>query len=269
MRVRPADGFETAESQHVSQSAYNVLPDEYSKYESKGAHNSFSKGFYGDFPVNQEIETASALTMEMEPEAITEEIVQQEMDEEVVTNVPEAKIDATEEKEFLFESTTVVPEVEKTATVQVEEKPLTTTTSQPITEEAPLTPTTESIYDEVRKSLSELFSRGPEEEEVATDSPLTEEKEVEPVTEQEVPKETTTTTVAPEVTVAAEESHDEETASIAHVVELPTEPEVKANVTEINRSFVIATSTSQQVSHETEICYRGRCIKSVDAKKKN
>lgn len=273
VRVRPADGFETAESQHIGQPAYNVLPDDdYSghKFDTKATYNSFTKGFYGqERQEDQEMETASALTMEKEAESVTEEIaVKQE--EEVATRVPEAKIDATEdvEKEFLYESTTVLPESVDAAAAGEETKNEEPSTGDSLVEDAPSS-TTESIYDEVRKSLSELFSRAPEDETVATDLPETNEE-----VEGEVKKDTTSAAAPATTTTAApvEEtprSDDEVATEIARVIELATEPEVKANVTEINRSYVIATSTSQQVSHETEICYRGRCIKSVEAKAKN
>lgn len=250
MKVRPADGFETAESQHISQPAYNVLPDEYqTKYDSKAAYNSFTKGFFG--PSQQDIETASALTMEKEAEIVTEALETLQDEEEVPTTVPEAKIVATEdqEKQFLFESTTIIPEIE-------EEKQSSSTTESLM--DAPMS-TTESIYDEVRKSLSELFSREPEEEEIGTDLPAAAEEKV----EKEITTSAPSTTTPEQSTVAFEEKKQDESTEVAHVVEFSTEPEIKANVTEINRSFVIATSTSQQVSHETEICYRGRCIKSI------
>ena len=264
IRVRPADGFETAESQHVGQSAYNVLPDDYPahKFDTKSAFNSFTKGYFGE--QQQEIETASALTMEKEPEMITEHSAMAEEEEEMVTIVPEAKIDATEEEQKEYEPTTMIPEEEKAPVVDEE-----SVEEQKTLEDA--TSTTESIYDEVRKSLSELFSRTPEEveeaeaetEETPTEVPtVSQEQEETTATPSTTTSTSTTTEQVPEEEKEQQPKEDAAT-EIAHVVELSTEPEVKANVTEINRSFVIATSTSQHVSHETEICYRGRCIKSV------
>lgn len=259
IRVRPADAFEGAESQHFSQPAYNVLLDEYqNKYDAKGAYNSFTKGYFGQ--QEREIETASALTMEKEPEPVTEEVAIRE--EEVITSVPEAKIDATEDVEKDMEATTILPEAEQTPVEEEEPKQSQfSSTSDSILDEIAAS-TTESIYDEVRKSLSELFSRTPEGEEVPTDAT--------PVTEEAL-RDTTTATpsTTSEEPAVTEERKQDEAQEIARVIELSTEPEIKANVTEINRSYVIATSTSQQVTHETEICYRGRCIKSIEGKKKN
>lgn len=262
IRVRPTDAFEAAESQHISQPAYNVLPDEYQdKYDAKGAYNSFTKRYFGQ--QDQEIETASALTMEKEPEPVTEEVAQLR-EEEVITSMPEAKIDATEEVEKDFEATTVMPEAEQTPVEGEEAKQSQfSSTSDSILDEIAAS-TTESIYDEVRKSLSELFSRTPEGEEVPTDAPLVTES-----VKEETIKDTTTATPSTTPKAVTEERKQDEVQEIARVIELSTEPEIKANVTEINRSYVIATSTSQQVTHETEICYRGRCIKSIEGKKKN
>lgn len=208
--------------------------------------------------MDDDIETASALTMEKDPEIVTEEIAFKQDEEEVkeeeeeVTTVPEANIDATEEKDILYDSTTVVPEKKKYFDVVMEP-----------------TSTTENIYDEVRKTLSELFSKSPEDnEEEPTVASVTDDS-----SEEEVAKETTTpapstTTQSAIVEEKTPEAVDDVPTEIAHVVELPTEPEIKANVTEVNRtsssSYVIATSTSQKVTHETEICYRGRCIKSLE-----
>lgn len=214
--------------------------------------------------------------MEKEPETITGEVVKE--DEVVeVTTLPEIRDDAneeTEEQKSIFESTTILPEVEKVEEVNQEPS-----TQVPIVESQKEKSTTENIYDEVRKSLSDLFSESPDEEETTTTIPeLKDEPEIELVkTEveeeklvtEEVLKDSTTTTTAPEETKEEQPDKDASAELAAHVVELPAEPEVKANVTEINRTYVIATSTSKQVSHETEICYRGRCIKSVEGKKKN
>lgn len=274
IRVRPADAFETAESQHISQPAYNVLADEYSnKFDAKAAYNSFSKGYFGGSQENnQEIETASALTMEKDQEIVTDGPSALMKDEdEIVASLPEeVKFDAIPEEaeKEIFESTTVLPEIEEEA--DKVEQPVSTFEDTPAT-------TAESIYDEVRKSLSELFSRAPEDEdeEAATDVAVTSEKEEinEPVATEAARKETTTTTTTETPTTTSEHSvvvdDNEHSTEIAHIVEISPEPEIKANVTEINRSYVIATSTSQQVSHETEICYRGRCIKTVESKKKN
>lgn len=270
IRVRPLDTFEAAESQHVSQPAYNVLPSDFSrnKFESKGTYNSFTKNFLGK-PDAEENETASPLVMEKEPEIVTE------VEEEVVGNTenPEYKIDATkdDDKEALFESTTILPETPETT--------VSTSTNSPVTGAQTSVGTTENIYDEVRKSLSDLFSRAPEEEQDATVVPeVAEDKDEEDVedSEEEMPKEPTIPEEDVPLVSQDEKKDDEEekeevveeepVTELAQVIELPAEPEVKANVTEINRTYVI-TSTSQQVSHETEICYRGKCIKTIEPKK--
>lgn len=215
--------------------------------------------------------------MEKEPEKVTEEVVRE--DEVDVTALPEVNLDATEketeEEKSIFESTTILPEEEEEKVEEVNPEP---STQAPIEESQKEKSTTENIYDEVRKSLSNLFSESPAGEETTTTNPESKDEpeielvktevEEEKVATEEVLKDSTTTTPAPEE-VKQQQEEDVATELAAHVVELPAEPEVKANVTEINRTYVIATSTSKQVSHETEICYRGRCIKSVEAKTKN
>ncbi|XP_066263112.1 proteoglycan 4 [Euwallacea similis] len=78
--------------------------------------------------------------------------------------------------------------------------------------------------------------------------------------------ETATTTVTAPLIFPEEITEDpttttslEETTETATVpLELATEP----------KQVEISTSTSTEVSHETEICYKGRCVKSKDKKKK-
>lgn len=280
VRVRPVDGFETAESQHISQPAYNTLSEGPNKnvFDSKLLYSNFQKGYYSDVkPVDGEIETASALTMDKDVDEVTEQV----KTEDPITTVPEAKIDATEDEHEVvdFEATTILPEEEevKDEKVIVEDNEEIPTNSpvDNISNEVPSYTTTENVYDEIKKSLSELFSSSPDNEDgqiTTTKIPIPDEEKV-VINEEEkvVEEEVGAVTNAPETkqedgeseAEAVEEKQIDGVTELAHVVELHTEPEVKANVTEINRTYVIATSTSKQVSHETEICYRGRCIKSL------
>ncbi|GAB0097547.1 hypothetical protein DMENIID0001_131960 [Sergentomyia squamirostris] len=97
-----------------------------------------------------------------------------------------------------------------------------------------------SMFDEVRKKLVDLFML-PEDDDQRTENPFegrTFSNRVEPTT--------TTTTEPPE------------TVPVTEYTPFLRDP--------VMGNLIIATSTSTEISHQTEICYRGRCIKSARTK---
>lgn len=141
-----------------------------------------------------------------------------------------------------------------------------------------------SMFDEVKKSLSELFGMTEDDDEPADQLALEDHEdreqksleEEESIGNDEVEIDSTTivptvesevtSTVKPaqvEVTTTDKETKEEQSSTEAATQSQTTTEKPGANPM---GSLILATSTSRQVSHETEICYRGRCIKT-DKKK--
>lgn len=288
IRVRPVDTFETAESQHVGQKAYNVLTDEYrGKTETKLSYNSFAKdnvplddftkAFGGGRQAALEMTTISNDVSKEEDQTETTENLEEttklnEVDYtteyengveipttfQVGVNIEQKQeLEEELEKEMLLESTTIVAEVEQPLTEISSNDSKSTKDEEVLISK--ITTTTESVFDEVRKKLTDLFTK-PENE----DNDVV----VETTTNTEQIEEEVTTMPTIQEDRSKLDYVDEETTEQAIVQEVNEQPDVRANVTEVSPgTFVIATSTSKEVSHETEICYRGRCIKSVEATK--
>lgn len=110
--------------------------------------------------------------------------------------------------------------------------------------EAIPTTTTRGIFKEAQKALTELFSFDDDDEEI--------EDSATKMAYHSINRETTEEFI---------------TTSALPPTDLPAalEPVKKDEKT---KPVVLATSQSTEVSHETEICYRGRCIKTEEKNKK-
>lgn len=140
----------------------------------------------------------------------------------------------SEEEVEKVETSTLTPETEEEVTTTIPE-----TTHEVSTEDD------SSMFDEVRKSLKDLFGMSDDdenEEEIDTNTTI-----VPPTEESEVT--TSTPEVSSEQTVASTSEPIPDTTTDS----TPSDP---------MGSLVLATSTSRHISLETEICYRGRCIKT-------
>ncbi|XP_063698221.1 mucin-12 [Culicoides brevitarsis] len=220
VRVRPVDTFETAESQHIGKHYLNTLiPGQ----QNLNKFNNFDKSTPVEkTPVAQEEVTATTIAPEVTEQEVKElnkdDAVHNNSEEEVTTIVPVAP----EEKEEII--TTIAPE-----TVSVTEDD-------------------SSMFDEVLKSVKDLF-RMTDEEEAEAQAALAA-TTIQPETE-----EIAVTTTIPQEEVVAE-------TTITPTVEAVETSEKSKSPSDPMGSLVLATSTSQHVSEETEICYRGRCIKT-------
>jgi hypothetical protein len=110
-----------------------------------------------------------------------------------------------------------------------------------------------SLFSEMKQKLSDLFSlqNDDDEEEVIT-LDTTEQSKVE-LNESEL---------STQISFIKQDSEKEEEA----IKEVPTTTPSAPQIKDPMGSLIYATSTATEISHETEICYRGRCIKSEKTK---
>lgn len=295
VRVRPADTFETAESQHIGNHYLNSLLPEIKDMEKhrfdKDSDAEIKLNFDPDFkkvlPKDEDETEGVRPTAETElvrepkkteqveviswsrdttPQVVVTEMPKTERPEVSSVEVEELNKDdeahnkSSEEDEFV---TTVQPTAE--ASIELTTVP------------APTRQTTEdaSMFDEVKKSLTELFGMSDDDDDddepadqlALEDHEDREQKSYEqeddsttlaPTVESEVNG--VTSTVKPiELEITTENGNEEQSST-----QSPTTTE-KPGANPMG-SLILATSTSRHVSHETEICYRGRCIKT-DKKK--
>lgn len=131
-----------------------------------------------------------------------------------------------------------------------------------------------SLMSDVKQKLSELFSFG------SDDYDYGETNAVRPVDKTTIVKHQGYTTIervkpTPEILAASAASDDIAVQSVVasdgvNAAPSSTESSASASTSTTTKSFhrnlmdsvIYATSTSTEVSHETEICYRGRCIKT-------
>lgn len=186
VKVRPADAFETAETQYVGKQLYNSVVDNERREGEKS--NLF----------DEEKETTTAKKDDIEA----------------------TEIASTKETplEHVFSETTT-PEAETT--------------------EAPSL----GMFDEARKALTELFSS-----EIDSDDAVNMEEADDKL---EALQDSTTTTVIPTT---------EESTTFAPTTEVVTSKPEESIVS--SSSTQVKMSTSQKVT--SEICYRGRCIKTEE-----
>lgn len=248
VRVRPVDGLEVAESQNIGSQFINsvVIPplknfgERLEKYEKKEiVKNSIMEE--EDSSISSTITTTSLPT-----EPTTTEIFEFETEDSFMPEVTTESNQSIEDvstilpisKDLIIESTDSLNGSEhfgnKAFEKFEEDYQLLTTTQSP------------SIFDEVKQKLSDLFAMTPDDDE---DIELLE------------------THNKPQYINIQRSKIDN--------VELPTTTD-ETSVTEISQfpkdfmgNLIYATSTSTEVSHETEICYRGKCVKTEDKKNMN
>jgi hypothetical protein len=188
------------------------------------------------------------------------------VDSDVVTGTPEPSVDeiittlpivdVTSEVP-IDDVTTIVPEVEKVeeevkiTTTKAPEKEDSTTELPKMEEDKVVSETPQSgLFAEMKQKLSDLFALQDDEDDA--------EDEVAPTT-------TTPKVTEPEITTQVafieEASTDKE-----EVKEAPTTTSTPDQFKDPMGSLIFATSTATEISQETEICYRGRCIKTEKTK---
>ncbi|XP_062553219.1 mucin-2 [Armigeres subalbatus] len=257
-RSHVTESFETAESQHINTHVYNTAGFESLK-------NIDQAALQGKNLINEV--KASSLVLEAPVNTTTTTT------EAPVTELPETTTFAIPETTPIYETTSVLPtEREVTTTVPTIEAQSEGDAQQFSTEQfyddeqdeqvQDEEDTRQGIFADVKKQLSDLFAMAendPETEEVEDDDeqyrpqPIGSYHELEQAsTESPI---TTTTTGSD---VVANENRPEPV----------TEETAKASSDDAIGPMPIPTSTSNGITHETEICYRGRCIKTDEKKPK-
>jgi hypothetical protein len=235
--VRPADGFETAESQNIGNHFYNSLNDNTDeKKETK------TKDFSFEF---QESEEQEKKNEKVEADPTVESST--EIAESVSTASPS-------------EPTTVSTTVKDQDVLAIEDifgkvDDLSTEIPESDETDIPKTEKKSELIEVAKKALTDLFHFASEENDDETDDTADQNEEFENEFS------TSTTTFAPEIL----------TTTLVPEVEKKTEESVvkeEPNVNDKKPAVIVGTSTSSEISHETEICYRGRCIKTDKNKNK-
>lgn len=273
VRVRPVDTFETAESQNIGRQIYNTIAVENNKkFEDFDAEKvklnekpfSENENYINldttNLPPKEEDITTTGIP-EIVTEIITEipEEVQSETtsfiaEEEEVTTIPQSK---SQEIEEILEATTIASNENSTEKFDEYDFDFGLENREAKEDDSQEEP---SMFDEVKKQLSDLFAMAEIDEEresmnsqnqqyttiVRNKTPILGEIEEMKFSEDETTTATTTTSEAPPTSSTTEIS--------------PFSKDYFGNL-------ILATSTSTEVSHETEICYRGRCVKTEDKRR--
>lgn len=241
VRVRPVDTFETAESQHIGKHYLNTLIP---------SDNSNKFNFDKVTPLKKDAEENKeelAETVKWSPKATT---ISPDAEEVKELNKDDAVRNNSEEEVEKVETSTLIPETE------TDEKEIATTII-PDTAHEVVTKDDSSMFDEVRKSLKDLFGMTDDENDEEETSNIDINTTIMPQIDEIESEEKELTTIIPEISEI-----------VAETTVTPTSESVSVTTGDFNvpsdpmGSLVLATSTSRHISLETEICYRGRCIKT-------
>lgn len=259
-RSHAVDTFETAESQHINSHVYNTAGFESLKTIDKAALQ--GKNLANEAKGSNVVPEAPVTTTTTTTEA-------------PATDLPETTTFSAQDTTPLYETTSILPtEREVTTAIPTLEAQSDDDEHQFSTEQfyddeqdqiEDETDHQQGIFDDVKKQLSDLFAMAendPETEEVEDD----EEQQYRPVamasyheTEQaSTENPITSTTISSDVAPAASENRQEAATEVA----------AKSASDDAMGPMAIPTSTSNGITHETEICYRGRCIKTDEKKPK-
>ncbi|XP_029726435.2 mucin-2 isoform X1 [Aedes albopictus] len=259
-RSHAVDTFETAESQHINSHVYNTAGFESLKTIDKAALQ--GKNLANEAKGSNVVPEAPVTTTTTTTEA-------------PATDLPETTTYGAQDTTPLYETTSILPtEREVTTAIPTLEAQSDDDEHQFSTEQfyddeqdqiEDETDHQQGIFDDVKKQLSDLFAMAendPETEEVEDD-----EEQYRPVamasyheTEQASTENpiTSTTISSDAVAPAASENRQEAATDVA----------AKSASDDAMGPMAIPTSTSNGITHETEICYRGRCIKTDEKKPK-
>lgn len=237
IRVRPADGFETAESQNIGNHFFNSLNDN-AEEKKEVKTKDYSIEFH-------EVEDQEKKVEKVEPTI------------ETSTEYIEPENTASPQ-----ESTTVAPVKEEFQGIPIEDvfsKSEDPSTEIPESEESfQKTEKKSELIEVAKQALTDLFHFASEEVNDESDDIVDQDQ-----SQDEFDSEfsTSTTTFAPELATTLVPEVEKKTEESTVVKEEP-------NVTDKKPAVIVGTSTSTEISHETEICYRGRCIKTDKNKNK-
>ncbi|XP_055531800.1 mucin-2 [Wyeomyia smithii] len=268
-RAHSVESFETAESQHINSHAFNSAGfnslKNVEKAELRGRNiEDESKG------------SNSAITLDSTADH-SQTVVEQTLPETTVASQPETTTLAIAETTPVIETTSILPtereattpppaidsqfaEEEQVSTEQFynEEAEPAQEVPTPISKDA----TNQGIFADVKKQLSDLFAMA--ESDLETEE-LDDDDRLSPLMMgyHGAERVTTTSTVEPDVVtstttelVPSQDASSVDTTETSPAIQVATGP------------VPIPTSTSNGITHETEICYRGRCIKTDEKKPK-
>lgn len=302
VRVRPADGFETAESQNIGTQFFNSIRSEDSKeIKEKGFEN--EKPIYNAQPLVELMEEFKTV------ETTTQLSSQEEID--LGTGAPTVAVENTEVTTIFTTDAPVTTEMNEITTETIENETIASTFMPEVMETTDLPSLDEDrenapyrvqdtqkvdddydvdfepnantenidkfreemesgdegIFDKVKQKLTDLFSMN--------DSETYDEQ-----TNMYRPKYTDIQRQRYDTPLDELENEEINHSAIVSTTPVPTVEEEIISTTPTNNhiepvpyskdpmgSLIFATSTSTEVSHETEICYRGRCVKTEDKKK--
>ncbi|KAH8254666.1 hypothetical protein KR032_011548 [Drosophila birchii] len=222
-----SENFETAESQNLGPQLYNAL-------QAVGEKEELPKTTTPLTPIVTEVQT--------EAQVITTTLASPTTPEEYEVTTARAVEEAT--------MTSTLPVSEESATRRMD-----TAADVDDLESQP------SIFSEVRKQLHDLFAIEESEDEAVTAALAAVGKRRQEYTSI---RRTSPSTPAEKTTLAP--ATEEEDAKAAATTTEATVAESKKDSfhKDLMEHVVYATSTSTKVTSETEICYRGRCIRSED-----
>lgn len=268
IRVRPLDGFETAESQNYGQQYINHIPNVDVKEEQFEKVKQFDLGVtstmevitskveiesttpLAELEIHTEVSTSSSTTTESESISTTEAVTEAPI-EVTTTMIPEDILTTIRSVESKIEETT------KHADAQVTEHYTETpfyddydtermfTEAQNENREDDQEPQSSNIFSEVKQKLTDLFTIDSDYDYQENNLPLKMQKY-------------TTIERNKSLNKIQDDESDKKSIKPLEVVTEATSSFHK----NLMDSVIYATSTSTEVSHETEICYRGRCIKT-------
>ncbi|XP_053687190.1 mucin-5AC [Sabethes cyaneus] len=298
-RSHAVDSFETAESQHINTHVFNRAGFEPLK--------NIEKAELRGKNLLDEAKGSGTPTTQESPSEDSQSAVEADLPETTLAPLPETTTSAFVETTSIPETTSILPterepttqppaidtkfgDEEQASTEQFydEEAEPAQELPTPITKDA----TNRGIFADVKKQLSDLFAMAetdPDTEELEDDerfspsltAPADHQQQyhgaertstVEPPTVDAI-----TSTIAPELLlVPSQQPPDQEAAAnddddnddgVNDATEPPS-PTSPVQVQVAMGPVPIPTSTSNGITHETEICYRGRCIKTDQKKLK-
>ncbi|XP_058837465.1 mucin-2 [Topomyia yanbarensis] len=260
-RAHAVDSFETAESQHINSHVFNTA--------GYGPLKNIDKAYLRGKNLVDDAKRINYVTPESNAASLP---AQMELVGTTVLPPPETTTLVIAETTPAIETTSFLPTEKETTTppptvsVQLGEDEQASTEQfydddaeigqedQPPNKEA----TNEGIFADVKKQLSDLFAMAesdPDSEETEDDerfAPL--------MVDHQALERMTTSTAEPESITS---TTTELTPSDSKAESPISEP-----VQNAMGSMAIPTSTSNGITHETEICYRGRCVKTDEKKQK-
>lgn len=257
-RSQNVESFETAESQHINSHVYNSAGFEQLKNIDKAYLH--GKNFAEEVKGAAEVEENTA--QEATTTAATAAPVELPREEPIVTVQPEVTTASVPETTPALETTSILPIEHETVTpapTPVDDNDDGQSAEQFYEDEPDheqVQDPSHGIFADVKRQISDLFAMAendPETEEIEDDDQYRAQSPTVDRTSTEEPEVVTGTPVTPlNVTTITSSSTDmtpEESESVPNAMPIPT-------------------STSNGITHETEICYRGRCVKTDEKKPK-